>query len=696
MQQPQVSSPGRLADRIASTRSRSFAGRREELEVFRRAIEADIPPFSILAIHGPGGTGKSTLIGEYARMAMERGWRVTTIDGRDMPASPRDVASIIGESQGRLALFIDTHELIEHMDGWLRETMLPNLPGDSLVVIAGRNPLGIDWTGDAGWRDLIRTLPLRNLQPVESRTYLMGRAIPDRFIEPAVAFTYGHPLALSLVADSVQQGTEEFDPLQDPDLVRSLLRQFIEQEPSPLHRQALEIAAHARITTESLLASAFGDEHAHTLFAWLEGLSFVERKQEGLFPHDLARDAIEADLRWRHPQRFEDVHRIVHRYMVHRIGETSGSTRQQHLRSLLFLHRHNPAWQPYHGDDVYGHSFIEPATKNDWPVILDMVRRHEGDASAAIAEYWLGRAPRDFHLVRNQHDAVTGMIARISIGDVIDADFQADPMVAPLLAEADRPAPRMPGDTIGMMRFIMGNETYRNPSTPFSISVTGASAVYTDPSLILSSMVVPDTEYWDDLFHYVNYYRVANVAVPIGDRVYSLYAHDWRRETVMQFDEVLTRRESSVDRYLDSPATVPQEIVLSRPEFDNAVRQALRTALTPARLELNPLLRSRLVLQARGNDAPAERLCGLLREATESLRSNARTVRYYRALHRTYLDPAPSQEQAAEDLDLPFSSYRRYLTTGLRMVTDSLWHREMQAGLASLPETPGSDIRGER
>ncbi len=696
MRQPPSPPIARLADRLASARRRSFTGRREELAVFREAIESNDPPFVILAIHGPGGTGKSTLIGEFARLAEDRGWCVIAIDGRDMPASPRDVMSIIGEPRGRLALFIDTHELIEHMDGWLRETLLPGLPADSLVVIAGRNPLGVEWTRDAGWRDLIRVLPLGNLHPDDSRAYLMGRSVPECSIEPAISFTHGHPLALSLVADSVRRGVTEFDPPRDPDLVRSLLRRFIEQEPSPLHRRALEIAAHARITTESLLETAFGEEQAHALFTWLEGLSFMERGQEGMFPHDLARDAIEADLRWRHPRRFEDIHRIVHGHLVQRIRATTGSTQQQHLRSLLFLHRHNPAWRPYHGDDGYGHNFIVPATEEDWPAILDMARRHEGEASADIASYWLGRKPEDFHLVRNQRDEVTGLIARLHIREVLAADLEADPVLAPLFAEAERHAPRMPGDTIGIMRFIMGNDTYRNPSTPFSISLMGASAVYTHPSLILTSMVVPDPDYWEPMFRYVNHVRVPNVAVPVGDRVYSLFVHDWRRETVMEFDEVLTRREFSMDPYLDSPAATPLEIVLSRTEFDHAVKQALRTALTPERVERNPLLSSRLVAHAPGEGAPAERLCRLLREAAESLRSNAKTVRYYQALHRTYLDPAPSQERAAEDLDLPFSSYRRYLTTGLAMVTDYLWRREMQAGLAIPPAAPEENSSGEK
>ena len=32
----------------------------------------------------------------------------------------------------------------------------------------------------------------------------------------------------------------------------------------------------------------------------------------GLFPHDLARDALEADLKWRNPDGFRDMHRRAH------------------------------------------------------------------------------------------------------------------------------------------------------------------------------------------------------------------------------------------------------------------------------------------------------------------------------------------------------------------------------------------------
>jgi hypothetical protein len=60
-----------------------------------------------------------------------------------------------------------------------------------------------------------------------------------------------------------------------------------------------------------------------------------------------------------------------------------------------------------------------------------------------------------------------------------------------------------------------------------------------------------------------------------------------------------------------------------------------------------------------------------------SLQASPREAKSYRALHRTYLDPAPSQERAAELLGLPFSTYRRHLKGGMTRVVEILWQREI-------------------
>jgi hypothetical protein len=70
-------------------------------------------------------------------------------------------------------------------------------------------------------------------------------------------------------------------------------------------------------------------------------------------------------------------------------------------------------------------------------------------------------------------------------------------------------------------------------------------------------------------------------------------------------------------------------------------------------------------------------LQNLVKQAVESLQSSPRDEKLYRAVYRTYLNPAPTQEQAAELLDLPFSTYRRHLKAGMTRVIDILWQREI-------------------
>jgi hypothetical protein len=124
-------------------------------------------------------------------------------------------------------------------------------------------------------------------------------------------------------------------------------------------------------------------------------------------------------------------------------------------------------------------------------------------------------------------------------------------------------------------------------------------------------------------------------------------------------------------------------VVLSQDEFAQAVRQALHDYARPDQLRANPLLRSRLVVERAGAQAAgAERaaaLQALIKEAAETLQADPRDVKLYRALHQTHFQPAVTQEQAAELLDLPFSTYRRHLKAGQTRLAELLWQQELGA-----------------
>lgn len=97
--------------------------------------------------------------------------------------------------------------------------------------------------------------------------------------------------------------------------------------------------------------------------------------------------------------------------------------------------------------------------------------------------------------------------------------------------------------------------------------------------------------------------------------------------------------------------------------FANAVRAALDDFHLTHRLQANPLLECEAI-KARGSNSAAARLSVLrdwLRSTNERLSTNPATARAARILHRSYFEPARSQQLAAEALGMGYSTYRRLL-----------------------------------
>jgi hypothetical protein len=121
-------------------------------------------------------------------------------------------------------------------------------------------------------------------------------------------------------------------------------------------------------------------------------------------------------------------------------------------------------------------------------------------------------------------------------------------------------------------------------------------------------------------------------------------------------------------------------LVLSQPDFSDAVRQALRDLHRPDLLLRNPLLRTRLLRDRSDGEPDAAALRACVDEAIDALRDHPRDDKLLRAVDRTYVRPAATQEAAAEVLGLPWSTYRRHLTKGVERIVSWLWEREVYGG----------------
>jgi energy-coupling factor transporter ATP-binding protein EcfA2 len=690
----EMRSAGTLGDLLASRRRRRFVGRASEIELVRVALESAEPPFSMLHVHGPAGIGKTRLLDVLAGLAADAGATVVRLDGRDLVPSPPAVlealrgvlkvpegeGAILGPSDtARVVLLLDTYERLAPLDDWVRTGLLPRLPATALTVAAGRTPPGSAWRADPAWRELLRVVSLRNLSPEESRQYLHACGVDPMRHEQLVEVAHGHPLGLSLLADVVARGGDAAaDPLT-PDLVGTLLRRFVEVVPSGLHRRALEVCALARVTTETLLREALGLEDAHELFAWLRELSFIDSGPEGVFPHDLARDALEADLRWRDPDGYRRLFRGVRGHIHGRLQASRGHEQQRAIADAKFLFRRLPAILSPVDWDAWGQQYPEPARPGDREPILDLVLAWEGAVSAAIAARWWQRQPEGFFVVRAPDGAVSGFLALVDLTRASTQDIAADPGASAAWDHAQRHAPPRPTEAVTQTRFVIDRAAYQGPSPTLNATpiLTMQRYLHT-PKLAWDFLTLAEPERWDAYFAAADLPRAVGADFVVGGRRYGLFAHDFRRVPVDALLELVTERALAQDVTSSPPTAQPPPLVLSQPEFDQAVRQALRDLHRPDLLSRNPLLRTRLVGdRTRGEEPGAAVLEALVRAAVTTLGEHPRDDKLLRAVERTYVRPAATQERAAAALGLPFSTYRRHLTQGVDRVVAWLWDQEV-------------------
>lgn len=696
--------PHRLADRLQDTRRRLFVGRSAELALFAEAVAAETLPYFLFYVHGPGGIGKTTLLQAFLRHCAEQGVPAWYLDARLLDPLPEallgalrrslglaagaDPVAALAEHPARQVLLIDTCEAIAGLDGWLRETFLPQLPDQVLVVLAGRHAPTAAWTADPGWQALMRVLPLRNLDPPDSRAYLTHRAIPDDYHAAFLTLSYGHPLAISLLADVLEQRPDRPLPLDaSPDLIRVLLERFLQEVTQPVHRAALEVCALVHYTTEDLLAALLEEAEVQAVFTWLRDLSFIEAGRMGLFPHDLAREVLLSDLRWRNPEGYTALHQRARRYYTERLKQAQGQAARTLLADYTWLHRDSPLLRPFFAQLRAGWQhqevpFTDAMHPDDPPLLAAMVARHEGPASAHWAQHWFERQPQGVLVFRNPQGTPVGFLLTLALEQLPEAARAADPATETAWQYLARHAPLRPGETALMARFWMDAEAHQAVSPVQNlISVQRVRQYLGTPGLACSFIVCHQPDFWQFIFAFADIHRLPEADFTLDDHRYGLFGHDWRAVPPVAWLDRLAERSGTV--VPEPQTTLPETpvLVLGHTDFEAALRQAFRHYDRPSELRGNPLLHARLVLDRTGPEADeADRidaLRGLLAEATATLQASPRTEKRYHALYRTYLHPAPSQERAAERLGLPFSTYRRHLKAGLEQVTDLLWQQEL-------------------
>ena len=645
-----------MADRLAAARRQRFVGRVDELAFFRKALLEDTPGLAVLHVFGPGGIGKTAMLGEYARLCAEASVSAVLIDGRNVDPTPAGFLLALREILGlaenaspvdalvrfpRVVLLVDTYERLAPLDAWLRESSCPNCHlGPWSSSPGATRPAA--WRADLGWSELVRTVPLRNLSPRRQPRLPAGA----RGGRPSTGPCWSSPTAtrwrwrwwrICWLATSRRPSV----PITRLTWCGCCWSALSSRCRAPLIAGAGGLCA-TRVTTEACWPTSSGRRGCAGAVRVAARPLLRRAGAAGLFPHDLAREVLDADLRWRDPEGFRDLHSRVLRSLVRRLRHAHGRAQQRAYFDLIYLSRHNPRMRSYYDWETMGRVHAEPAKAEDGPAILAMVHRHEGEPSAQIAAYWLGRRREAFLAFRDAGDQLVGFTAVLLLEGADLTDCAGRPRRGGCLAVSSAFTARsVPGERLMIHRFWMSDEGYQDRGAVTLAATVGGIRWLTTPRLAWSFLVVANPDLRESHFAQIGFPRAREASFLVGERAYGVFAHDWRVDPPLAWIE-----RKGLLEFIDAAAAAPESessaplVALSHPDFAKAVRQALRDFNHQTALAANPLLRSRLIADRTG-EAPTAALRALLREAADTLRANPKEEKLYRALLHTYLSPRP-------------------------------------------------------
>lgn len=553
----------------------------------------------MVLIHGPGGIGKTALLREAARRAggaFEPFW----VEGLELPPYPSAVEDALDGARGaeRPLVLIDNYERMTALGGYLRRQVLPALPENTIVLIAGRTRPEAGWF-EGGWESLCVELELGGLSRGESLELVGG--VPDA--EKLVSWAAGSPLALMLAAEAGTTGD---------DVMQALIERLAEDDLHGPFVPALEVAAIARVATPEMLADVLPGLDA---WAWLAQRSFAEPVGDGLALHELARQALVADLKRRDPELEKELRRKIADHLYERAigGRLLLSIDLAHLTEDPVI-RWGYGWP---GPIVFR---IDDVREGDIELIEPHVREARDDAWWHGMRRYFTESPDRVGIARNSADDLAGFEISMTPGNAPDFAWE-DPLLGPWLEHASANAPG-------------GNAVVWHDSVNMQGGIqTGVRAVLAPAGMLRSGLANPRFAY-----------------MPINREV----------EGSVEFSAALgAEHVSELDCEVPGAKLVECHVV----DWGEGGLLGFQRDTIYRELGLEPAsLGARDALRAARDGTLAEAGCDELWRATEHAFGDTPAEELLREIVvKGYLEPSGSHESLADDMHLSRAAYFRRL-----------------------------------
>jgi hypothetical protein len=421
----------------------------------------------------------------------------------------------------------------------------------------------------------------------------------------------------------------------------------------------LAVAALAHVTTPGLLAAALPGLDAERAFGWLCDHPSAEPLRDGVMLHDLVGRVLRADLRRRSPELERDLRRRLVDALYARAARGGFVRFTRDLQHLV----QDPAIRWGFAWDASGRYRIDSPRPGDVEAIA------AGGGRAALrwlegARRYFLEAPERVTVVRDQDDALAGY--GIVVTPANAPPFAArDPLLGPRVRHA---AQHVPGAAAVICRQAIDLTRQRSSPVTALIGMAGVIGSGLENPIAAYLPIARGDAAAQAFSAACGAAPIAELAVEHAGISVECHVLDYGPGGVLAGQRAAIYRELG----LPAPPSPP-----APPTFE-VVRGALRHYASPALLAADPL--------ATGDGPPAARSERVRTRIDAAVRdafgSSTDDQQLRRVLIRGYLDPAPTHELAARELNLSRTAYFRRLRVAVARVAAQL------AAVDAGPESP--------
>lgn len=668
-----------------------MVARSEAQSYFERLLEAGSTGPAVLAIHAPGGSGKSTTLRLFEAMASKLHVPTVWLDVRDVPTDAtlaeeayQEAVAQFGDldEDARGVLLVDTFESHESLERIYRDRILPQTPSQIKVVLAGRQVLGSAWGHDPAWSQLLETYKLPPLTGDEARALLAARSVPDHEQDQLVELAQGHALTLACLASESPE--ERNGRTRDPQLLAEVTDRVPDDE-----RLALAALCLGHWIAESDLVRVVGKA---TFLTRLRRHAFIECVGGRWRLHDLYRSAFLERFRAEMPAELSTLVRRTIASAIHRGRvESDFHARHQIYFDIGFTLRALPP-----GDGLYDRFHADPYYRDDLnsedvPAILATIERFECTESTEIARAHLERFPELCDVFRSPAGHPVGVVIWMDPQKLTPADRERDPAAAKLTELAGE------GEGPRIVRWWFSLEGYQDTSAVFAhLTAFASSAGFASRGFPLHAHVVhTPSDPAGLLWHRLGFLdRIEELEFEIAGHPYMVLGYDFRKEErherMMRDVDGMLALAAPLIEARDADEDPSPVMIMPPPEGidDNLVAlvlEALRCFRHDERL-------SQSALGAALGDLrfteKAEQIRALLIEAHKRLRPTGSKPEASELITRAYFERAEKQLAIAFQMGLSLGTFRRRLRAAVSQLVvcvESVWAE-------THPETPVSAL----